>query len=63
VCRLSGFSYPKILEWMKQGTFPRARSLANRNVWLSQEVCEWIANLPASPLTNTDAADQREGAR
>jgi predicted DNA-binding transcriptional regulator AlpA len=55
VVKLTGFSYPYLLEAMKEGRFPRARRWGNRNVWLSAEVEQWMASLPLSPLTNVNA--------
>jgi predicted DNA-binding transcriptional regulator AlpA len=52
VCALTGFSYPTLLQWMKEQRFPSARLLGNRNVWLSSEIEQWLVNLPLSPLTN-----------
>jgi predicted DNA-binding transcriptional regulator AlpA len=41
-------TFPTIWKWMREGTFPRARQVANSQepVWLESEVNEWIRALP-----------------
>jgi predicted DNA-binding transcriptional regulator AlpA len=35
---------------MRAGTFPRARVVGGRSMWLSTEVDAWLAALPVRPL-------------
>jgi predicted DNA-binding transcriptional regulator AlpA len=42
----TALSYPKIWALMREGTFPRARAVGGRTLWLESEIDAWIANLP-----------------
>jgi predicted DNA-binding transcriptional regulator AlpA len=54
ICALTGFSYPVIWGWMRQGRFPRSRVIgsggSSKSVWLSSEIDAWMANLPVRRL-------------
>jgi predicted DNA-binding transcriptional regulator AlpA len=46
-------SYPTIWQWMRDGKFPRSRSLGvggQKIVWLASEVESWMTNLPVREL-------------
>jgi prophage regulatory protein len=45
-----GVSYPTIWIWMREGKFPRSRSLGGKTFWLASDIDNWIANLPMRPL-------------
>jgi predicted DNA-binding transcriptional regulator AlpA len=54
VLAIVGVSFPTIWSWMRAGKFPRARiSGSGRNsksVWRSDEVEQWLAQLPVRKL-------------
>jgi predicted DNA-binding transcriptional regulator AlpA len=54
VLRLTGVSYPTLWAWMCAGKFPRARIVGKgrkgRSHWRSDEVEQWLANLPVRRL-------------
>lgn len=50
VCALTNATFPSIWAWMRAGTFPRARVVGGRSMWLSTEVDAWLAALPVRPL-------------
>jgi prophage regulatory protein len=43
-------SYPSLWKMMREGTFPRSRSLGGKVAWIEAEVDAWIANLGVVPL-------------
>lgn len=59
VCALANATFPSIWAWMRAGTFPRARVVGGRSMWLSTEVEQWLASLPVRRLKGDVAeADQ-----
>jgi predicted DNA-binding transcriptional regulator AlpA len=56
VCALAGgVSFPTIWAWMRAGTFPRARIVGGKSMWVSTEIDTWIAGLPVRPLKGDEA--------
>ena len=51
-----GADYSTIYRWMKNGTFPRSRSMAGKTVWVAAEVDAWIRTLPQSRLKGDGGA-------
>jgi predicted DNA-binding transcriptional regulator AlpA len=54
ICALTGFSYPVIWGWMREGRFPRSRVIgsggSSKSVWLSSEIEDWMQALPLRRL-------------
>lgn len=54
VIEITGFSYPQIWRWMREGKFPRSLKVgkgpAGRVAWKESEIQEWIDNLPTQRL-------------
>jgi predicted DNA-binding transcriptional regulator AlpA len=50
VCALANATFPSIWAWMRAGTFPRARVVGGRSMWLSSEIDTWLADLPVRRL-------------
>lgn len=42
-------SFPTIWAWMREGKFPRARSLVGRPVWLESDIVAFCLGLPERP--------------
>jgi len=59
VLSLTGVTFPTIWTWMRAGKFPRARIIGkgsnSKSVWRSDEVEQWLADLPVRRLKG-DAA-------
>jgi predicted DNA-binding transcriptional regulator AlpA len=45
-----GVSYPTIWKWMRAGTFPRARVIGEKSVWLENEISTWMNTRPLRHL-------------
>jgi predicted DNA-binding transcriptional regulator AlpA len=54
VLRITGVSFPTVWSWMRAGKFPRARvsggGSKSKSVWRSDEVEQWLADLPMRRL-------------
>ena len=50
VLAVTSTSYTSIWKWMREGTFPRARTVNGRVMWLSTDVERWLAKLPLTRL-------------
>jgi predicted DNA-binding transcriptional regulator AlpA len=55
VMAITGLSFPTLWQWMRDGRFPRARSVGGtgksaKSVWLRSEIDRWLAELPIRPL-------------
>jgi predicted DNA-binding transcriptional regulator AlpA len=50
ICAVAGVTYPVVWKWMRAGRFPRSRIVGGRSMWLSDEVEQWLRNLPLRPL-------------
>ncbi len=52
VCALAGVSYPTIWQWMRDGKFPRGRTVGSgsRVRWRSDEIGAWLDGLPPAKL-------------
>jgi len=50
VCIIANVTFPTVWAWMRAGTFPRARVVGGKSMWLSVEVEHWLAALPVRPL-------------
>jgi predicted DNA-binding transcriptional regulator AlpA len=50
VCTIAGLTFPTIWKLMRAGTFPRARVVGGRSMWLSSEIDDWITRLPKRRL-------------
>ena len=61
VCAITAVTYPTLWKWQRAGTFPRARIVVGKSMWLSSEVEAWLNALPLRKLKG-DADRTREGA-
>jgi predicted DNA-binding transcriptional regulator AlpA len=50
VLAIVGVSYPTVWAMMRAGTFPRARVVGGKSMWLSSEIEAWLAALPVRQL-------------
>jgi predicted DNA-binding transcriptional regulator AlpA len=50
ICAITNVTFPVVWKWMRQGTFPRSRIVGGKSMWLSDEVEQWLRNLPVRPL-------------
>ena len=50
VLDITNVTFPTIWNWMRAGTFPRARKVGGKSMWLSDEIDAWLANLPLRVL-------------
>ena len=59
VIEISGFSYPQIWRWMREGKFPRSLKVgkgpAGRVMWKESEIEKWIDSLPTQKLKGDGA--------
>ena len=46
VCDRTGRAFVTLWEMMRKGTFPKARELGGRPVWIESEIDEFLAALP-----------------
>jgi predicted DNA-binding transcriptional regulator AlpA len=46
VLALVPVTFPTIWTWMRAGTFPAARTIGDRPMWIQSEVVEWINSRP-----------------
>lgn len=47
-------TYSTVWRMMRAGTFPRARAVGARSMWLASEIDAWMAALPTRPLKGDD---------
>jgi predicted DNA-binding transcriptional regulator AlpA len=52
----TAISFPTIWQWMRDGTFPRARSVGGKSMWIESEIDNWILNRPLRKLKGDKAA-------
>jgi predicted DNA-binding transcriptional regulator AlpA len=45
-----GVTYVTLWNWMRAGTFPRARVMVGKSCWIESEVDAWAAALPERRL-------------
>ena len=50
ILSITRVSFPTIWSWQRAGTFPRARVVGGKSMWLSTEVDAWMASLRVRPL-------------
>jgi predicted DNA-binding transcriptional regulator AlpA len=50
VCATAGASYPTIWQWQQNGTFPRGLIVGGKTKWRSDEIEQWLADLPVRRL-------------
>ena len=50
VLAIVGCSYTTLWEMMQTGEFPRGRIRGGKTMWLSDEVEQWMRQLPVRPL-------------
>ncbi len=59
VIEITGFSYPQIWRWMREGKFPRSLKVgkgpAGRVMWKQSEIEKWIDSLPTQTLKGDGA--------
>jgi predicted DNA-binding transcriptional regulator AlpA len=58
VCDIANVSFPTLWSWMRAGTFPRARIVGGKSMWLSTEVEAWLRALPVRPLKGDAEPEQ-----
>jgi predicted DNA-binding transcriptional regulator AlpA len=63
VCAICGVTYQIIWRRMRQGSFPRSRIVGGRSMWLSDEVEQWLRNLPVRPLKGDALVESDEKER
>ena len=67
VIEISGFSYPQIWRWMREGKFPRSLKVgkgpAGRVMWRESEIEDWIDNLPTQRLKGDPPANSKRRTR
>ena len=56
VLDITGVSYVSLWTWMREGKFPRARTVVGRSMWFSTEVEDWLNHLPVRKLKGDDGA-------
>jgi predicted DNA-binding transcriptional regulator AlpA len=42
-------SFPTVWKMMRAGTFPAARTIGSRPMWLESEISEWLRSQPMRP--------------
>jgi predicted DNA-binding transcriptional regulator AlpA len=50
VLAITGVTFPTVWSWMRKGKFPRSRIAGGKSFWRSDEVEQWLADLPVRPL-------------
>ena len=50
ILALTGLTYPTVWKMMRAGTFPRARIVGGKSMWLRTEIDTWMAALPLRKL-------------
>jgi prophage regulatory protein len=50
----TGVTYPTIWQWMRDGRFPRSRTLGGKICWIESEVEQWMKDLPRTKLKAPD---------
>ena len=50
ILTITRVSFPTVWSWMRTGSFPRARIVGGKSMWLSTEIDAWIASLRVRPL-------------
>jgi predicted DNA-binding transcriptional regulator AlpA len=62
VLQITGFSYPTLWTWMRQGRFPRSLVVgsgsAARVAWKESEIQLWLDNLPRSRFLGDPEPEQ-----
>ena len=56
VLDITGVSYVSLWTWMREGRFPRARTVVGRSMWVSTEIESWLNALPVRKLKGDDGA-------
>jgi predicted DNA-binding transcriptional regulator AlpA len=60
ILSITHVTFPTIWSWMRAGTFPRSRVVGAKSMWRSDEIDEWLANLPTRTLKgDTPIAERR----
>jgi predicted DNA-binding transcriptional regulator AlpA len=59
IVALTGFTYPALWKKMRDGEFPRSRTVGAKAMWLSREIEDWITNLPRRRLKGDAPPDQK----
>ncbi len=62
VLAIANCTYPTLWDWMCKGRFPRSRIVAGRSMWRSDEVDQWLADLPLRPLKGDSTAEENTAA-
>jgi predicted DNA-binding transcriptional regulator AlpA len=57
VLAIANVTFPTIWAWMRAGTFPRARVVGAKSMWLSSDIEAWLASLPVRALKGDDLTD------
>lgn len=53
---ITSVSYVSLWTWMREGKFPRARTVGGRSMWVSTEIEAWLNELPVRKLKGDDSA-------
>jgi predicted DNA-binding transcriptional regulator AlpA len=58
ILAIANVTYPTVWSWMRAGTFPRARIVGGKSMWLSTDIAAWLAELPTRRLKGDAPVDQ-----
>jgi predicted DNA-binding transcriptional regulator AlpA len=50
VLKLTGYTFPTIWRWMRDGQFPMSFDIGTKTAWSEDEINDWLANRPRSNL-------------
>jgi prophage regulatory protein len=48
VLKLTGYTFPTIWRWMRDGQFPLSFDIGTKTAWLESEIDGWLASRPRS---------------
>ena len=60
ILALTGLTYPTVWKMMRAGTFPRARIVGGKSMWLRTEIDTWMAALPLRKLKGDSEKGESE---
>jgi predicted DNA-binding transcriptional regulator AlpA len=56
ILAITGLTYPTIWKMMRSGTFPRSRIVGQKSKWRSDEVEQWLDELPIRKLKGDEGS-------
>jgi predicted DNA-binding transcriptional regulator AlpA len=48
VLKLTGYTFPTLWKWMRDGQFPMSFDIGTKTAWLESEINDWLASRPRS---------------